>query len=150
MRRILCATSVAILLDVAPAWATGGFSCTVDDANLKFETQSALGSGMGAPILNLEARADIELKDTPADLKQVDLSKHLVHSWMLHPELRLLFYRERDNDKPHAHVELVISAMATDDEGTADGSYDLTVFTTDSSATAEPLKATGKVSCFIE
>ena len=150
MKTLVLALMSMICLGADPAYATGGFSCSVDDANLKFETQSALGSGMGAPIINLEAKGEIRLKGTAADLAQMEFSKHLVHSWMLFPDLRLHFYREREADKPHGYVELVVTAVSADDEGTADGSYDLTVFDTSGASSGDPLKVTGKISCFVE
>ena len=69
---------------------------------------------------------------------------------MLFPDLRLHFYREREADKPHGYVELVVTAVSADDEGTADGSYDLTVFDTSGASSGDPLKVTGKISCFVE
>jgi hypothetical protein len=145
-----CLAFALIGLSAAPALATGGFSCSIDDANLRFDTQSALGRGMGSPIIKLEAAGNILLKGTPADFARLDLSKHLVHSWMLHPDLRLHFYRERDNDKSHASLELVISATSADDEGNAVGTYQLTVFSTDDVADGATLEATGKVTCTVE
>lgn len=138
----------------SPAWATGGFSCSVDDGNLQLEVASPLGRGMGAPIINLTADGLVKLKGTPVDLSKLELSKNLVHSWMLHPDVKLHFYTERANDKPHGYVELVIAAKDTgDEEGTADGQYELTVFYTEppaDKAEGATLKASGKVSCFVE
>ena len=135
------------------ALATGGFSCTIDDKNLKLDASSALGSGMGSPIMNLRADAEIKLKATPSDLVKLELSKNLVHSWMETPDLRLLFYTEREGDKPHGYVEIVITAKYVGDEGEAKGKYRLTVFYTEPPADKSEgayLKATGKVECFVE
>lgn len=150
MKHVLTAAVACFFWGLTPAWATGGFSCTIDDANLKFDAQSPLGRGMGSPIINLQASGVIKLKGTPADLVEADLSKHLVHSWMAYPDLRLHFYREREGDKPHAYVELLISAVTNADEGTAEGTYEITVFTTDSGAATEPLSVKGTVSCTVE
>ena len=149
-----CTVIFAFVLSMtSPAFATGGFDCTTDDENLQFAASSPLGRGMGAPIINLMAAGQIKLKDAPADLAKLEFSKSLVHSWMLHPDVKLHFYSERGNDKPHGYVELIITAVAKDDEGTAEGEYQLTVFSTEPPAdTTEGayLKATGKVSCFVE
>jgi hypothetical protein len=150
MKQLLLSVCAIVLLGAGPALATGGLSCTIDDAMLNFEAQSALGRGMGAPIINLEAKGEIRMKGVAADLAKLELSKHLVHSWMAHPDTRLHFYREREADKPHGYVELVISAVSADDEGEAAGTYELTVFEAEGAASGEPLKATGKVSCFVE
>jgi hypothetical protein len=136
-----------------PVLATSGFSCTIDDKNLSFTTDGALGSGMGSPIVTLKAQSDLKLKGTPADLVKLDLSKSLVHSWVESPDFRLNFYSEPEGDKPHGYFEIVITAKYVGDEGEARGNYRLTVFYTEPSADQTDgtyLKAKGKVSCFVE
>ena len=138
---------------MSPAFATGGFSCTIEDSNLQFEAESALGTGMGAPILNLKAHAKPKLKGTPNDLQELDLRTYLVHSWMDHPDFRLHFYMEREGETPHGTFELILTTKAIDDEGTYEGDYRLTIFYTELPADQVEgayLKATGKVKCFIE
>ena len=56
MQKIFAA-ALAVFLLTRPAFATGGFTCTIDDENLKLETESAMGRGMGSPFLNLKAHA---------------------------------------------------------------------------------------------
>ncbi len=147
-------TSLLLLLGLnSPALATGGFSCEIDDSNLQFEAESALGTGMGAPILNLQAHAILKIKGTPNDLQELDLRTHLAHSWIDHPDFRLHFYLEREGETPHGTYELVIVTKASDDEGTYEGDYRLTIFYTEPPANQVEgayLKATGKVKCFIE
>jgi hypothetical protein len=140
-------------LALVPAYATGSLGCDVNDASLAFSANSAVGRGMGGPIINLTAAVDIKLKDTPADLAKIDLSKGLVHSWLEAPDVRLHFYSEREGEKPHGYVELVIKTVVKDDEGTAEGDYALTVFYTETPAgktDATTLNATGKITCFVE
>ena len=135
------------------ALATGGFSCEIDDKNLVFSAGSALGSGMGAPIINLTAQSTVKLKGTPSDLVKLDLSKSLVHSWVESPDLRLYFYAEREGEKPHGYVEIVITAKYFGDEGEAKGNYRLNVFYTEPPADKTEgayLKAKGKVLCSVE
>jgi hypothetical protein len=103
--------------------------------------------------LNLTAFAKLKLNGTPGDMLELDLKSSLVHSWMENPELRLHFYREREGEKPHGYVELVIISKAADDEGNCGGDYRLTVFFTEAPANAGEvayLKAVGKVACFVE
>jgi hypothetical protein len=155
MRRIflVIATLAAAMFGPVPAHATGGLNCDVDDANIVFSVSSAVGRGMGGPIVNLTAAADIKLKGTPADLAKIDLSKGLVHSWLEAPDVRLHFYSERAGEKPHGYVELVIKTVAKDDEGTTEGDYALTVFYMEPPADkgeGATLTANGKVSCFVE
>ena len=146
-------TACSLILLSSQAWATSGFSCEIDDKNLVFTAGSALGSGMGAPIINLNAESTVKLKGTPSDLVKLDLSKSLVHSWMESPDLRLYFYAEREGEKPHGYVEIVITAKYFGDEGEAKGNYRLTVFYTEPPADKTEgtyLKAKGKVSCSVE
>lgn len=136
-----------------PALATGGFSCEFEDKNLSFTAASALGSGMGAPIFNLTAESNIKLKGVPADLVKLDLSKSLVHSWVESPDFRLYFYSEREGEKPHGYVELVIQAKYVSEDGDVKGNYRLTVFYTELPADKTEgtyIKAKGKVLCSVE
>lgn len=141
------------LLASGPALATGGFQCSADDASISFQASSALGRGMGSPIINLEAKVQPKIAGTPGDLRDIDMSQKLVHSWMAGEDIRLHFYMEREGDKPHGGVELVVMAKATGDEISYEGTYDLTVFFTEPPADgieAKYLKATGKVACDAE
>jgi hypothetical protein len=147
MKRILFSLALLGLAGVEPAFATGGFACEADDKNLIFSAQSPLGRGMGSPIINLQATSEIKLAGTPADLAKLDLSKHLVHSWMAGPDLRLHFYREREGNEPHAYVELIIMTKVVGDEGATEGTFQLTVFSSQDSTT---LEASGKVTCSVE
>ena len=74
---------------------------------------------MGEPIVNLRAQSDVKLKNTPADLVRINLSKSLVHSWVESPDFKLHFYSEREGGKPHGYVEIVITAKYVGDEGDA-------------------------------
>lgn len=151
-KQFLLAGSILAVLS-SSALATGGFSCEVDDKNLKLDVSSALGSGMGAPIINLKAESIVKLKGTPSDLVKLDLSKSLVHSWMDSPDLRLYFYSEREGNGPHGYVEIIITAKYVGDEGEAKGNYRLTAFYTEPTADkteGTSLKAKGKVSCSVE
>lgn len=150
---IRIAALLATLFLVTPAFATGGFTCVVDDDNLQFEASSAMGRGMGSPFLNLMAHAKLKLKGTPNDLSELDLRGKLVHSWMDHPELRLHFYAEREGEMPHGTFELVIATKATGDEINYEGEYRLNIFYTEPPANPVEgayLKASGTVRCDVE
>ena len=155
MKPISAALASLVLCGVtaAPVLATGGFSCTIDDKNLSFMADAALGTGMGAPILNLRAQSNVKLKNTPGDLVKLDLSKSLVQSWVESPDFKLFFYSEREGDKPRGYVEIVITAKYAGDDGDAKGNYHLTIHYIEPPADAVEgtyLKAKGKVSCFVE
>jgi hypothetical protein len=140
------------LVTSQPAFATASLTCGASDANLVFSAASPVGRGMGGPIINLEAASDILLKDVPSDLAKLDLSKHLVHSWLEGPDIRLHFYREREGNAPHGYVELTIKTVVKEEDGLAEGDYVLTVFSMDAAAGSEgkTLQATGKATCSLE
>lgn len=146
---LICAS----LLLAPKAFATGGFSCAVDDENLTFDALSATGRGMGSPFINLKAVVKLKLKSTPNDFAELDLKNALVHSWMDHPELRLHFYLERQGKTPHGTFELIILTTAVGDDVTYAGEYRMRMFYTE--PPADPtlgayLKATGKITCEVE
>jgi hypothetical protein len=143
---------VVCALFTAPALATGGFSCAVDDATMQFEAGSSLGRGMGSPILGLKATATLKGAGIPPDLAKLTLDKNLVHSWMAGDALNLHFYLEREGDKPHAYVELVIITAVTPDEIETKGTYALTVFEAEPAGQSESktTAAKGEVTCSIE
>jgi hypothetical protein len=139
-----------LALCVEPAYATGGFDCSVDDTNLTFEAASPLGRGMGSPILDLKTSLKIKMKDTPTDLATPDFKDALVHSWMAGDDLRLHYYREREGNVPHGYVELVIKTVLTAEEVETTGTYELEVFSTDNGGEGRSLKATGPITCSVE
>lgn len=151
MNRIFAAGAALVIMSL-PAAATGGFSCTIDDANLRLEAGAATGRGMGAPIIELTAKADIKLEGTPADFATLDLDKALVHHWLAYPDLRLHFYHERTGTQPHASVEIIIqTTSAASDEVSYEGQYSLEIFQAAPPAgmvTEDGMtKASGKVVC---
>ena len=112
-----------------------------------------MGRGMGAPFFNLQAHAKTKMKGTPNDLQELNLKTNLVHSWMDGPDFRLDFYMEREGETPHGTFELIVVTNETDEEGTYEGDYRLTIFYTEPPADqtlGAYLNATGKVKCFIE
>jgi hypothetical protein len=142
---------IATLASVIGAHASGGFGCDADDGNVSFLFESGVTRGMGSPVFNFRGSVDIKSQEVAEDLRKVEFDgAHLAQYWSEDGQLNLVIYREREGDKPHGYVQVVIRTKG-DEEGYA-GSYDLTVFDGVDDATPEgkTYSATGKVECILE
>jgi hypothetical protein len=146
---------VVLLLSTAAASASGGISCSADDAAAKFELMAGVTRGMGGPVFSFQGDVEILDQTVAEDLRKLSFERsHLAQYWLDGEELRLLLYRERDGDKAHGFVELTIRTKVKGeaDEGVYDGTYELQVFDTGDSSSAEGKTQSfpGTVSCFVE
>jgi hypothetical protein len=143
-----------IACTAVPAHAAGSFECTVEDQSLKLTAASAYSHGLGAAFVDFKAEAEVLAADIPEDLRKLDLSQNLVHHWLEGGDLRLLFYREREGDRPHAYVEIVVKVAGEEaDDPEYTGTYRLTVFSMDPPADKDggkTINAEGKVTCSVE
>jgi hypothetical protein len=133
--------------------ASGGLSCDVEDKSVRVSIASGVTHGMGSPIFNFAGKLEVLDKTVAEDLQKAEFSDaHVAQYWLDEQNLRLLLYREREGDKPHGYVELLIQTQAGDNEGLYGGSYKMTVFDTtgDTSAEGKTVTADGEVSCFVE
>jgi hypothetical protein len=150
MRRAILA-SLATLLLAGGAHASGGFGCDADDKNVSFLFESGVTRGMGSPVFNFRGSVEIKSTEVAEDLRKVEFDgAHLAQYWSEDGQLNLVIYREREGDKPHGYVQIVIRTKG-DEEGYA-GGYDLTVFDGVNDATPEgkTYEADGKVECILE
>lgn len=150
MRRIAIALMLSLPL-TSGALASGGFGCDADDANVAFLVESGVTRGMGSPVFNFRGEATIKSGEVAEDLRATTFDgAHLAQYWSEDGQLNLVIYREREGDKPHGYVQIVIRTKG-DEEGYS-GSYDLTVFDGVSDATPEgkTYSASGKVECILE
>lgn len=148
MRLIVLA---ALLASTQTAFATGGFSCSIDDKVVNFETTAVVSHGVGEQIPQIKAELEIRTPGTPDDLHKLDLSKSVTQKWYYDRDLKLRFYREREGDKAHGYVELVIQARRkkSGDETSYSGNYILTVHDLGSAGGSEGKTTTrrGRVAC---
>lgn len=150
MRRITIA-QMSFLALVTGAQASGGFGCDAKDKNVEFLFESGVTRGMGSPVFNFRGSVEITSKDVAADLRHMEFDgAHLAQYWSEDGQLNLVIYREREGDKPHGYVQIVIRTKG-DEEG-LNGSYELTVFDGVDDATPEgkTYTAGGKVECMVE
>lgn len=147
------AVFAAAMLISGPVFASGGLSCTADDDAVKLDIQSGVTRGMGSPLFNFQGRVQLSDASVPTDLKNTEFSDdHVAQYWLDDQRLNLGLYREREGDKPHGYVEIVVVTQPGDDEGLYGGQYHLTVFdaTDNASSDGKTLKFDGTVSCFVE
>lgn len=150
MRRLSIVTLAGLIL-AGSAHASGGFGCDADDKNVSFLFESGVTRGMGSPVFNFRGSVDIKSRDIAADLGKVEFDgAHLAQYWSEDGQLNLVIYREREGDKPHGYVQIVIRTKG-DEEGYS-GRYELTVFDGVNDATPEgkTYTANGEVECILE
>ena len=152
MRTLL---ALATLLAMpASGFASGGLSCEVDDDVLKLEVPRGVTRGMGSPVFNFGAKAEILDTKAPVHLRSVEFgASNLPQYWLDQTTLNLLLYRETEDDLPHGYVEITIQAQPrADEDGVYSGAFSMTVYDVGAAASAEPLRIehAGEVSCFVE
>ena len=107
---------------------------------------------MGGPIFAFESTVEIRDRSIAVDLRKTKFGMdHVAQYWLDGKELRLGLYREREGDKPHGYVELVIYTKSAGDEIGYGGSYELTVYDgVGDDAEAKEATFKGKVECSVE
>ncbi len=150
MHRLSIVTMATLFL-ASGAHASGGFGCDADDKQVSFLFESGVTRGMGSPVFNFRGNVEIKAKAVAADLRTLEFDgAHLAQYWSEDGQLNLVIYREREGDKPHGYVQIVIRTKG-DEEGMS-GSYELTAFDGVDEATPEgkTYSASGKVECIVE
>jgi len=144
--------AITILSGILPAAASGGLGCEAKDNKVEFSVSAGVTRGMGSPIFSFDGKVDIKDKSVAADLRQTAFQMdHVAQYWLDGKELRLDLYREREGDKPHGYVELVLYTKALGDELGYAGRYELIVYDgVDDTSEAKEAKFSGKVECTVE
>lgn len=145
--------AIAILSSAMPVSASGGLDCTAKDKTVEFSVSGGVTRGMGGPLFSFDGQVDIKDKAVAEDLRKMNFAlDHVAQYWFDGDELRLDIYRERDADKVHGYVELVIRTKVKGDEGDYQGTYELMTYDVvqEGGGDARESKYTGKVGCFAE
>jgi hypothetical protein len=141
-----------LIAATAPAAASGGIWCHLEDQSVKLSVDSGVTRGLGAPFFNFRGKLEILDKAIPEKLRTTEFDgQNLSQYWLDGHALKLHLYREWEVDKSFDYVELVIETQTGDDEGLYGGSYRLTVF--DAAGAAGEGKETalgGEISCDAE
>jgi hypothetical protein len=138
-----------ILAMTTPAHATGGLGCTIDDANLTLNADTAVSRGMGGVFINFKAEAEIKAKEAPEPLRKLTLDSALVHHWYTGKEIKLAFYKETETGD-HASVDITIETTmpeGADEDAEYVGAYELSIFAVGANSESNSTVLTGKASC---
>ena len=146
--RILPLCLAASTIFAPPAFATGGFSCSAEDANLAFTAEAGFSYSIGGGLLNFRGELALPAGLAPKGLEKVALDpSHLAHDWLHDGELRLLLHAETGEGLPFASADLVVMTKAGEDETTYEGGYTLILHRADGDG--EQVRRTGTVSCSV-
>lgn len=141
--------ALALVTGAPAAWATGTLDCSIDDAAVAFDAQTAFSHGMGGSFNNF--RAVLEVKQSGkggAPFGKLELDgEALVHHWFHGNEVRLHLYRDLPGPKAGS-AELVIETRSRgkDAESFA-GRYVLTLATVDADGTEKTRTLKGRATC---
>jgi hypothetical protein len=147
----LLLTCTGIVLPLAPARASGGLSCTSEDAFAVITIESGVTRGMGGPVFNFRATSVIRDDAVAGDLRNMAYEgEHLAQYWLDGEELRMLLYRERA-EGAHGYVQIEVRTRSAE-EGLYEGSYTLTGLdmTGDTTGEGRTFRQSGSVQCFVE
>lgn len=143
MRRLLLLL-VSLAALSSPAFATGGFSCSVKDDNLTLDAEAGFSYSIGGGLLNFRGEFALPKDLAPQGLERVTLApSHLAHDWLYDGELRLLLHAETQGDLPFGSVDIIVRTKMGEDETTYDGDYKMILHR----AEGEGIERTGTVSC---
>lgn len=145
MRGMITAAIMSLAL-AAPAQASGALWCSVDDANWTFDVESGVTHGLGGPLFNLRASAELKDKRVMPELRKLELKDKLVHSWV-YGETKLYFYSEIEKTGNIYSADIIIDTKAGEDESESTGTY--TVITSNEAKPGEDgrVELTGPITC---
>ncbi|BAT60673.1 hypothetical protein GJW-30_1_03222 [Variibacter gotjawalensis] len=149
-KKLLCAIAGTMMLIMPQAYATGSLHCEAEDKSLTFQVSGVVSRGVGSRIMNFKGESQIKLPKIADDLKTLSYEQdHLVHSWLSGRELKLHLYREREGEKRHGYVEIVIeTTLKSKTEGAYAGKYNAEVYDLPEGASeTKPVKFNGAIRC---
>lgn len=158
LRALACTAALACTVLVpGGAHATGTLDCSIDDAAVAFEAQTAFSHGMGGSFNNFRAVLEVKPagkgtgKDASAGASpfaKLELDgEALVHHWFQGSEARLHLYHELPDPKAGS-AELVVETKARDKEAESfAGRYVLTLTTVDADGKAKTRTLKGRATC---
>ncbi|WP_155982204.1 hypothetical protein [Xanthobacter sp. 126] len=147
--RVFGLAALALVIGAPAAHATGTLDCSIDDAAVAFDAQTAFSYGMGGSFNNF--RAVLEVKPAGkggAPFGKLELDgEALVHHWFHGNEVRLHLYHERP-DARAGSAELLIETKSRGKEAESfAGRYVLTLTTVDADGTEKTRTLKGRATC---
>lgn len=150
--RLPLIASLIILTSAAPAWASGGISCTSGAGAAKFEVSSGMGRDFGSGLFGLTGTLKANIADVDTALSEVTFSDETPKQlWLDGGLLFLELMVQRPGDGPYGSTDLVIKTSAVD-EGSFVGKYTLTITDTgvDAGGESQHVEISGAVTCWAE
>lgn len=123
------------------AFATGGYTCSVDDANIKFELSGTLSHGI--PGLPWDEVGSLNFKDATLSEYAIPAIAKSSQFWLEDNELRILVYDEPQT-QDFKSVKLVIKTQYEDETGYT-GTYQIGLYNG-----VLPVNLSGAISCDLE
>lgn len=119
---------------------------------MKLTIESGITRGMGSPVFDLRGQIEIFDRAVAEDLRKMSFDGgHLAQYWLDGEELRLIVYREREADKPHGYVEVIVKTRSGED-GDYIGQYSVTVFdmAVAQGGEGKTFNYSGRATCLVE
>ena len=146
--RLQLVAGLIVALGTAPAWASGGISCTSGAGSAKFEISAGMGRDFGSGLFNLSGTLKANIANVDKALVDVTFSDATPHQlWLGRDLLFVELMVQRPGNGPYRSSDLVIKTSAVD-EGSYVGRYSLTI--TDTGAEPQSAEISGAVSCWVE
>jgi hypothetical protein len=149
-KRKFWALGAMLLASPAPAFATGGLGCTIDDKNLKLDFEAVFSYSDIGGLFQVSGELQPLDGRTYTTLRKIELSgADLKQQWFRDRMLKLMLYRETEGDGvPFAAVKLIIEATQPDGEEFAyTGKYRLTVEPASDASESQAFTVDGTVAC---
>ena len=148
MRAIISA--IALVLVSGPALASGGIACGADDDNVLIRLDGGVSRGMGSALFSFAGEVRVRGDAVADDLAETVFGRQEVAQyWLDEDGLKLRLYREREGDRPHGYVELIVDAPSG---GNAEGNYRVEVYDMEQAKNgeAETASLSGSIRCVVE
>jgi len=140
----------AALLAAGPAAASGAIWCDNVGGPVKISIESGVTRGMGFPVFDFRASAEIDDNSVAEDLRKREFTgANLPQYWWNGDDLNMVLYYERDGDI-FGSVEIMILTKASGDGIEYKGTYSYTADDAGTDGKGNRVTHTGDISCGIE
>src|SRR5215470_12823978 len=127
--RIVVPVLPALIVGLTQAHASIGYSCTTEDANVKFTVAGAYGTSLGGGAANFGGEIEINLAGVPDGLRKIRLDlSHLGQDWFYDRDLKLLARWQRPMTEPFGEVIVIVDTRRGEtEESQYLGNYELVI-----------------------
>ena len=148
MRATIAAIALSSTVLSTPAHASGGLWCGNEGGPVKISIESGVTRGMGFPVFNFRASAEVDDQSIGADLRKITFDGgNLPQYWSEDDELKMVLYRERDGGT-FGSVQIIVRTKMADDAAEYQGTYSYVA--QDAGGQGSSLELSGEISCGME